>query len=73
MFPLDYTTDESAKGEFIVKVGEDVAGHVSEDAEYPGLWVLQDADGHFMALHHDRENGAAFLAMWFAAEEEGQP
>jgi len=37
MFPLDYTIEKSANGEFIVKVGEDVAGHVSEDAEYPGL------------------------------------
>ncbi|WP_462120202.1 hypothetical protein [Methylorubrum extorquens] len=47
-----------------------MAGYVSEDAKHPGLWVIEDADGHLMGRHPDRENGAAFLALWFGAEEQ---
>ncbi|GAA0267092.1 hypothetical protein GCM10008965_38880 [Methylorubrum aminovorans] len=65
---MEYTIEKSANGYFIVKVGEGVAGYVSEDVEHPGLWVIEDADGHLMGRHHDRENGAAFLATWFGAE-----
>jgi len=72
MFPLDYTIEESANGQFIVRVGENVAGHVSVDAEHPGLWVLEDADGHLVGRHHDREDGAAFLVLRFAAEGQDQ-
>jgi prophage tail gpP-like protein len=72
MFPLDYTIEESANGQFIVRVGEDVAGHMSEDAEHPGLWVLEDADGQLVGQHHDQEDGAAFLALRFAAGGQDQ-
>ncbi|PXW50214.1 hypothetical protein [Methylobacterium sp. B4] len=70
MIPLDYTIEESADGLFVVKVGKDLAGYVSEDAEHPGLWVLEDAGGHLMGRHHDREAGASFLAIWFAAGDQ---
>ena len=55
-----------------VRVGEDVAGHMSEDAEYPGLWVLEDADGQLVGRHHDQEDGAAFLVLRFAVGGQDQ-
>lgn len=69
---LDYTIEDSADRPLILKAGKFVAGHVSEDAEHPGLWVLEDAAGHLMGRRHERENGAAFLPMWFAADEQDQ-
>lgn len=56
---------------FIVKVGPHVAGYLAEDEEHPGLWLVRDQDGAFMGRQVSREAGAAFLAAWFVADEDG--
>lgn len=61
---------QQADGSFIVKVGSNVAGYVSQDAEHPGLWIIEDPDGRLMERHFDHEAGAAFLTAWFAARDE---
>lgn len=63
-------TIEAAESHFVVKVGRHVAGHIAEDGEHPGLWIVTDQDGMFMGRHHDRDAGAEFLAAWFVAEDE---
>ena len=57
-------------GSFIVRVGSTVAGYISQDAEHPGLWIVEDPDGRFMGRHLNHEAGAAFLAAWIAARDE---
>ncbi|WP_455956163.1 hypothetical protein [Methylorubrum aminovorans] len=47
-----------------------MAGYVSEDAEHPGLWIVEDQDGQFMGRHRSRDAGAEFLAAWFIADEQ---
>ncbi|OAH17548.1 hypothetical protein AX289_31285 [Methylorubrum populi] len=65
-----YTVEEVAAGQFAVKVGNDVAGYVSEDSEHPGIWVNEDQSGRLMGRSATREQGAEFLAAWFVAVDE---
>lgn len=65
----DYTLEPNADGGFVVKVGGEVAGYLSEDAGRPGLWILEDLDGKITGRSELREKAAAFLAEWFVAEE----
>lgn len=60
---------QTANDSFVVKVGTEVAGYISRDAEHPGLWVVEDPEGRLMGRHLDRETGAAFLKAWFAARD----
>lgn len=53
-----------------MRVRGKIAGHVSEDAEHPGLWVVEDQDGRFMGRVGQPEKAAEFLAAWFIAEDE---
>jgi hypothetical protein len=61
---------KQADSNSIVRVGRNVAGFISQDAERPGLWIVEDPDGRFMGRHLDHEAGAAFLAAWFAARDD---
>lgn len=65
-----YTVEEVAAGQFAVKVGDEVAGYVSEDGEHPGIWVNEDQNGRLMGRSATREQGAEFLAAWFVAVDE---
>lgn len=65
-----HTIEAMDPGRFVVKVGRHVAGHLAEDGEHPGLWIVTDQGGMFMGRHHDREAGAEFLAAWFVAADE---
>ncbi|QDI83156.1 hypothetical protein E8E01_23455 [Methylorubrum populi] len=65
-----HTVEPDGPGRLIVKVRGEIAGHVSEDAEHPGLWVAEDQDGRFMGRVGEPEKAAAFLAAWFGAEDE---
>ena len=69
----DHTTEESADGRVAVKVGRDVAGYVVEDADHPGLWIVEDQNGQFIGRMRSREEAAAFLATWFGAEDQDWP
>lgn len=66
----DHTIEPDGPGRLAVTVGSDIAGHVSEDAERPGLWIVTDQDGRFMGRVYQPEKGAAFLASWFIASDE---
>lgn len=46
-------------------------GFLAEDEEHPGLWLVKDQQGAFMGRQVSREAGAAFLAAWFVADEDG--
>ena len=65
-----YTVEEIAAGQFVVRVGSEVAGYVSEDGEHPGIWVNEDQNGRLMGRSATREQGAEFLAAWFVAVDE---
>lgn len=65
-----HTIKPDGPGRLVVRVGSDIAGHVSEDAEHPGLWVVEDQDGRFMGRIYQPEKAAEFLAAWFVAEDE---
>jgi len=66
----NYTVEEIAADQFAVKVGNEVAGYVSEDGEHPGIWVNEDQNGRLMGRSATREQGADFLAAWFVAVDE---
>jgi hypothetical protein len=53
-----------------VKVGREVAGYVTPDADSPGLWVTEDQDRQLLGRVYDPEKGAEFLAAWFVAVDE---
>ncbi len=57
---------------FLVKVGSEVAGYVTPDADSPGLWVTEDRDRQLLGRVYDPEKGAEFLAAWFVAVDEGR-
>ena len=63
----DHSIEEGCNDGFVVKVGNNVAGFISEDAERPELWVMEDPGGCFMGRAHQPERGAVFLAAWFNA------
>ncbi len=65
-----YTVEEVAADQFVVKVGNEVAGYTSEDSEHPGIWVNEDQNGRLMGRSATREQGAEFLAAWFVAVDE---
>lgn len=65
-----HTIEPNADGGFVVKVDDEVAGYLSEDAEHPGLWVVESASSRFMGRCATREQGAEFLAAWFDAEDD---
>ncbi|CAO4186238.1 DUF2158 domain-containing protein [Methylorubrum aminovorans] len=65
-----YELEDNGSGNFTVRIGRAVAGYVSEDAEHPGLWIVEDQDGQFMGRHRSQDAGAEFLAAWFIAEEQ---
>jgi hypothetical protein len=65
-----YTVEEVAAGQFVVRVGSEVAGYISEDGEHPGIWVNEDPNGRLMGRSATREQGAEFLAAWFGAKDE---
>ncbi|MGN7124096.1 hypothetical protein [Methylorubrum thiocyanatum] len=50
-------------GGFFVKVGGEVAGYPSEDAEHPELWAIQDPDLRFMGLSAVADQDAVFLTV----------
>ncbi|MCP2080778.1 UNVERIFIED_ORG: hypothetical protein J2W74_001964 [Methylorubrum zatmanii] len=66
----DCTLEEIAAGQFAVRVGNEVAGYISEDGEHPGIWVNEDQNGRLMGRSATREQGAEFLAAWFVAVDE---
>ena len=68
----DYTVEEITAGQFAVKVDNELVGYVSEDGEHPGIWVNEDPNGRLMGRSATREQGAEFLAAWFAAVDEGR-
>lgn len=53
------------------EVDGEIAGHVSEEAEHPGLSVVKNQGGRFMGRVAAPEKSAEFLAAWFVAEEQG--
>jgi hypothetical protein len=55
---------------FVVKVGREVAGYVTPDADSPGLWVTEDQDRLLLGRVYDPEKGAEFLAARFVAVDE---
>ena len=55
---------------FVVKVGGEVAGYVTPDADSLGLWVTEDQDRQLLGRVYDPEKGAEFLAAWFVAVDE---
>ncbi|WP_437871493.1 hypothetical protein ACSD7O_24640 [Methylorubrum extorquens] len=69
----NYTVEEIAPDQFAVKVGNELAGFVSEDGEHPGIWVNEDQNGRLMGRSATREQGAEFLAAWFVAEDQDWP
>lgn len=66
----DDMVEQVAPGQFVVKVGNDVADYISEDSEPPGIWVNEDQNGRLMGRSATREHGAEFLAAWFVAVDE---
>lgn len=70
MKPPAHTIEAMDPGRFVVKVGRHVAGHLAEDGEHPGLWIVTDQDGMFMGRVNTKEKAAEFLAAWFVAEDE---
>ncbi|ACB81961.1 hypothetical protein Mpop_3830 [Methylorubrum populi BJ001] len=42
-------TIHAEESRYVVRVGKDEAGYVSEDAEHPGLWILEDVGGRSWA------------------------
>ena len=66
----EHTIEPDGPGRLVVRVGSDIVGHVSEDAEHPGLWVVEDKNGQFMGREYQPEKGAEFLAAWFVSEDE---
>lgn len=65
-----YTVEDITAGQFAVKVGNEVAGYISEDGEHPGIWVNEDQNGRLMGRSATREQGAEFLAAWFGAKDD---
>jgi hypothetical protein len=63
-------TIEAAESHFVVRVGKDVAGTISQDHEHKGLWFVIGPDGQFMGRVNTKEKAAEFLAAWFVAEDE---
>ncbi len=53
-----------------VVVDHEIAGRVIACDEHPGLWRVEDQKGRFMGRTGLREQGAAFLAAWFLADDE---
>lgn len=68
-----YTIAPGSHGGFLVRVGNDTAGTVAEDGEYPGLWSAWDGDGQFLGRAGSQAQAVAFLASCFGAEEAGWP
>lgn len=68
MNPPPHTTEQQEDGRFVVKVSDDIAGWVSQDAS--GFWRAEDETGTLMGRLHTREQAAGFLAAWFIADEE---
>lgn len=46
-----------------------MVGYLSEDAEDPGLWTIEDTNGRFMDRSAVADQGAAFPAAWFTVQE----
>ncbi len=67
----EHEVERAADGSLAVRVGRSLAGHLSEDPETLGLWVVRDPQGQFMGRHLDPREAAAFLAAWFVAREDG--
>lgn len=65
-------TIEAEERYFVVKVGKDVAGTISQDHEHKGLWFVIGLDGQFMGRVNTKEQAAEFLAAWFVAEDDGE-
>ncbi|WP_283535634.1 hypothetical protein [Methylorubrum extorquens] len=53
-----------------MKVGREVAGYVTPDADSPGLWVTEDQDRQLMGRVYDPEKGAEFLAACFVSGDD---
>ncbi|KQQ14381.1 hypothetical protein ASF56_24310 [Methylobacterium sp. Leaf122] len=68
----EHTIKPDGPGRLVVTVGRDIAGHVSEEPERPGLWIITDQNGSFMGRVYHPDKGAAFLASWFIASDEDQ-
>ncbi|GEL43976.1 hypothetical protein MEX01_45670 [Methylorubrum extorquens] len=66
----DHTLESDGAGNFIVKVGQDVAGTIAKDHQYTGLWGAWDQDGQFMGRVGSKKDAAALLAAWFVSEEQ---
>ncbi|BDL40901.1 hypothetical protein MSPGM_34910 [Methylorubrum sp. GM97] len=49
---------------FVVKVGREVAGYVTPDADSPGLWVTEDQDRQLLGRVYDPEKGVFGPGMW---------
>ncbi|MEZ0251845.1 MAG: hypothetical protein ACAH20_12970 [Methylobacteriaceae bacterium] len=68
--PPDHTMEPNGEEGFVVKVGGEVAGYVTPDADHPGLWVTEDQDRQLMGRVYDPEKGAEFLAAWFISGDD---
>ena len=66
----DYKVEEIAAGQCVVKVGNEVAGYISEGGEHPGIWANEDESGRLVGHSATREPGAEFLAARFLTEDE---
>lgn len=69
----EHTVEACPTGGFFVRVRGEIAGSISEDAEYAGLWSAWDQRDKFVCHTASQREAAAFLAARFVAEEESQP
>ncbi|MFG5121825.1 hypothetical protein [Methylorubrum sp. POS3] len=67
-----YRLRGSERSGFIeVMVGQGMTGRLIRDEEHTGTWRVEDPEGHLMGRTRDQHDGAAFLAAWFFAADDG--
>lgn len=66
----DHTMEPDAEDRPVVRVDEDLAGYVTQDLAWPGLWTAEDRKRRFMGRVYQPEKAATFLAAWFIAGDE---